>query len=75
MEKISDDVQKIVNSKEDFYKMSNDFENLEKANEIFNALVKKGIISPRGYNIMSIEDRVTCTCEFNTDKSNIQNVI
>lgn len=66
MEKISEQIIEIINGTEKKFKGSSNFEELRKASEIYNEMLKMGIIKKRGYNLLSIDQTNIKHPTFNT---------
>ena len=55
MEKISEQIIKIISDAEKNFKGEVAYEELRKASESYNEMVKMGVIKKRGYNLLSID--------------------
>jgi hypothetical protein len=63
MESMSEAIKNLRLSKE--MEDTEQFKRLAEANREYNELVEKGIIIPRGYNLMTIEDKGRQFRDFN----------
>lgn len=55
MEKISEQIIKIISNTERNFEGEANYEELKKAAESYNEMIKMGIIKKRGYNLLSID--------------------
>ena len=55
MEKISEQIIKIIGDTEKDLEGKSNYEELRKASESYNEMVKMGLIKKRGYNLISID--------------------
>ena len=55
MEKISEQIIKIISDTEKNFEGEINYEELRKAFESYNEMVKMGVIKKRGYNLLSID--------------------
>ena len=55
MEKISEQIIKIISDTEKNFEGEINYEELRKASENYNEMVKMGVIKKRGYNLLSID--------------------
>ena len=55
MEKISEQIIKIISDTEKNFEGEINYEELRKASESYNEMVKMGVIKKRGYNLISID--------------------
>ena len=55
MEKISEQIIKIISVTEKDFEGEINYEELRKASESYNEMVKMGVIKKRGYNLLSID--------------------
>jgi hypothetical protein len=55
MEKIDEQVSKIITDDEEKFKDEKHYEELKEALIIYNEMLKSGIIKKRGYNLISID--------------------
>jgi len=55
MEKISEQIIKIISDTEKNFEGEINYEELRKASESYNEMVKMGVIKKRGYNLLSID--------------------
>jgi len=55
MEKISEQIIKIISDTEKNFEGEINYEELRKASESYNEMVKMGLIKKRGYNLISID--------------------
>ena len=55
MEKISEQIIKIISDTEKNFESEINYEELRKASESYNEMVKMGLIKKRGYNLISID--------------------
>ncbi|HBI23388.1 MAG TPA: hypothetical protein DDX84_04110 [Nitrospiraceae bacterium] len=55
MEKISEQIIKIIGDTEKDFEGKSNYEELRKASESYNEMVKMGLIKKRGYNLLSID--------------------
>lgn len=55
MEKISEQINKIIIDAEKNFESKINYEELRKASESYNEMVKMGVIKKRGYNLLSID--------------------
>jgi hypothetical protein len=61
MKTLEKEIKKVIKEKE----KSLNFESLKKINDEFNKLINEGLTSPRGYNLMTIDDIRTLNYEIN----------
>lgn len=52
MKTLEKEIKKVIEEKENFL----DIESLKKMNNEFNKMINAGLTSPRGYNLMTIND-------------------
>ena len=55
MEKISEQIIKIISDTEKNFEGEINYEELRKASESYNEMVKMGVIKKRGYNLLSLD--------------------
>lgn len=68
MEKISEQINKIIIDAEKNFEGEIDYEELRKASESYNEMVKMGVIKKRGYNLLSIDQTTINQPTFNSQQ-------
>lgn len=68
MEKISEQIIKIISDAEKNFKGEAAYEELRKASENYNEMVKMGVIKKRGYNLLSIDQTNINQLTFNSQQ-------
>lgn len=66
MEKIDKQIIKIIDDTEKDFKGETNYEELREASEIYNEMIKLGIIKKRGYNLFSIDQTDIKQLTFNS---------
>ncbi len=65
MEKISEQIAKLVEDSERNFENDTSYEELREASEYFDEMVKQGIVKKRGYNLLSIDQNNIIQPSFN----------
>jgi len=56
MKTIEQTVKKIIKNENEFHKDNPNIKSFQKANDEFKSLIEKGIVEPRGNNLLSVDE-------------------